>query len=60
VVELLLKKETVDGSEVYAAAGRPEPAGGNRVTMAPDRGGPGPLASEPVAVAHEEAANPGS
>ena len=37
LVDLLLAKETVDGSEVYALAGRSEPVGGAGVTMAPDR-----------------------
>jgi ATP-dependent Zn protease len=27
LVQLLLTKETIDGSEVYALAGRPEPPG---------------------------------
>jgi cell division protease FtsH len=40
VVDLLLSKETIDGSEVYALAGRPEPVGGARVTLSPDRSGP--------------------
>jgi cell division protease FtsH len=38
LVQLLLTKETVDGSEVYALTGRPEPQGGAPVTVAPDRG----------------------
>jgi cell division protease FtsH len=38
LVELLVANETVDGSEIYALAGRPEPAaGGAGMTMAPDR-----------------------
>jgi cell division protease FtsH len=37
VVQLLIANETVDGSEVYALAGRPEPVGGGGTTMAPDR-----------------------
>ena len=37
LVDLLLANETVDGSEVYALAGRSEPVGGAGVTMAPDR-----------------------
>lgn len=37
VVQLLLVKETVDGSEIYALAGRPQPVDGAGVTMAPDR-----------------------
>jgi len=37
-VQLLIANETVDGSQVYALAGRPEPvAGGTGMTMAPDR-----------------------
>ena len=45
VVELLLAKETIDGSEVYALAGRPEPQGGARVTVAPDRSASTPPAA---------------
>jgi cell division protease FtsH len=37
LVQLLLANETVDGSEVYALAGRPEPEGGVGMTVAPDR-----------------------
>lgn len=38
LVELLIANETIDGSEVYALAGRPEPTvTGAGVTMAPDR-----------------------
>jgi len=38
LVQLLIANETVDGSQVYALAGRPEPvAGGTGMTMAPDR-----------------------
>ena len=37
LVTLLVATETVDGSEVYRLAGRPEPAGGGGMTMAPDR-----------------------
>ncbi len=37
LVALLVANETVNGSEVYALAGRPEPASGGGVTMAPDR-----------------------
>jgi cell division protease FtsH len=37
LVALLVANETVGGSEVYALAGRPEPASGGGVTMAPDR-----------------------
>ena len=37
VTELLVANETVDGSQIYALAGRPEPAIGGGVTMAPDR-----------------------
>jgi cell division protease FtsH len=36
LVEALLAKETVDGSEVYALAGRDEPGGGQGRTVAPD------------------------
>lgn len=38
VIQLLMTKETVDGSEIYRLAGRPEPERGAPVTMAPDRG----------------------
>jgi hypothetical protein len=37
LVQLLLTNETVEGSEIYALAGRPEPAGGEGVTVAPER-----------------------
>ena len=37
LVQLLVTEETVDGAEIYALAGRPEPAGGASVTVAPDR-----------------------
>ncbi len=37
LVALLIANETVDGSEVYVLAGRPEPVSGGGVTMAPDR-----------------------
>jgi cell division protease FtsH len=40
LVQLLLAKETVDGSEVYALAGRAEPQSGTPVTVAPDHGVP--------------------
>jgi cell division protease FtsH len=46
LVQLLLAKETVEGSEVYAIAGRPEPAGGEGVTVAPERAAA--LEEEPV------------
>lgn len=36
LVEALLAKETVDGSEVYALAGRDEPGAGQGRTVAPD------------------------
>ncbi len=35
VVQLLVANETVDGSQIYALAGRPVPAGAPGVTMAP-------------------------
>src|ERR1017187_9268211 len=38
LVELLLAKETIDGSEFYALTGRPEPRSGTRMTLAPDHG----------------------
>ena len=37
LVALLLSNETVDGSEVYAIAGRREPAGGAGMMLAPER-----------------------
>ena len=37
LVRLLVANETVDGSEIYALAGRPEPTGVAGMTMAPDR-----------------------
>ncbi len=37
LVQLLLNYETVDGSEVYALAHRPEPVGGEGLTVARDR-----------------------
>jgi cell division protease FtsH len=40
LVELLLANETVEGSEVYALAGRPEPVGGEGMTMAPEHAVP--------------------
>jgi cell division protease FtsH len=37
LVEMLIARETVDGSDVYALVGKPEPVSGGGVTMAPDR-----------------------
>jgi cell division protease FtsH len=37
LVQLLMANETVDGAQVYALAGRPEPVGVGGMTMAPDR-----------------------
>jgi cell division protease FtsH len=37
LVQLLLVNETVDGSEVYRIAHRPEPVGGEGMMVAPDR-----------------------
>jgi cell division protease FtsH len=37
LVELLIAEETVDGSQIYALAGRTEPAAGSGVTVAPTR-----------------------
>jgi cell division protease FtsH len=37
LVDLLVTKEIVDGSEIYALAGRSEPVGSAGMTMAPDR-----------------------
>ncbi len=47
LVQLLLTNETVEGSEIYALAGRPEPTGGEGVTVAPER--TNALEGEPVA-----------
>jgi cell division protease FtsH len=63
LVQLLVTEETVDGSEVYALAGRPEPAGGPSVTMAPNRAvaapGQPPLATDSAEEA-EDAGPPGA
>ncbi|MGO9912788.1 MAG: ATP-dependent zinc metalloprotease FtsH [Acidimicrobiales bacterium] len=40
LVDLLLATETVDGSQVYALAGRAVPERGEGMTMAPDRASP--------------------
>ncbi|MBO0692043.1 MAG: ATP-dependent zinc metalloprotease FtsH, partial [Acidimicrobiaceae bacterium] len=37
VVNLLLERETLEGSEIYTLAGRPEPSSGPGTTMAPER-----------------------
>jgi cell division protease FtsH len=37
LVELLVAEETVDGSQIYALAGRTEPAAGSGLTVAPNR-----------------------
>jgi cell division protease FtsH len=42
LAQLLVANETVDGSEIYALAGRPEPEGGFGRTMAPDRAAAAP------------------
>jgi cell division protease FtsH len=47
LVQLLLTDETVEGSEIYALAGRTEPTGGEGVTVAPERASA--LEGEPVA-----------
>jgi cell division protease FtsH len=52
VSDLLIANETVDGSEIYALAGRPEPSTGGGVTMAPDRA----AAHEPRRVAANQSA----
>jgi len=57
VVDLLLSKETIDGSEVYALAGRPEPVGGAAMTLSPDRSGP---ESVVAGHRHDEQAEPPS
>jgi cell division protease FtsH len=58
LVELLMTNETVDGSQIYALAGRPEPAtsvGG--MTMAPDRAAAVPRPAPPSSeVAHADGA----
>jgi cell division protease FtsH len=43
LVELLVAKETINGSEVYALTGRPQPSDGQKRTIAPDG-----IASEPT------------
>jgi cell division protease FtsH len=51
LAQLLVTEETVDGSEIYALAGRPEPEGGASVTMAPRRSVAAteePLAADPA------------
>jgi cell division protease FtsH len=53
LVELLLANETVEGSEVYALAGRPEPVGGEGMTMAPEHAVP--VEGESVANGSEKA-----
>jgi len=53
LVQLLIANETVDGSEVYALAGRPEPSGGAGMTMAPDRAAS--IAGKPAATGSEKA-----
>jgi len=45
LIDLLSAHETVDGSEVYALAGRPEPRGGAGMTVGPDRA----VAADPAA-----------
>jgi cell division protease FtsH len=37
LVALLIAEETVDGAQIYALAGRPEPAAGSGLTVAPNR-----------------------
>jgi cell division protease FtsH len=37
LVELLIAEETVDGAQIYALAGRTEPAAGSGLTVAPNR-----------------------
>ena len=46
VVDELLANETIDGSDVYALAGRTEPAGGTGITVAPDRAASSPSERE--------------
>ncbi len=53
LVALLLANETVDGSEVYAIAGRPEPTGGSGLTLGPDRSDPGGTAQVAAAGGEE-------
>lgn len=45
LVQLLLNRETVDGSEIYRLAGRPQPSGGEGMTLAPDRAKTAPRAA---------------
>jgi len=57
VVALLLDRETLDGSEIYALAGRPEPSNGRATTVAPERAAaaaaasPRPQSGAPTAAA---------
>jgi cell division protease FtsH len=60
LVQLLLVKETVDGSEVYALAGRPEPADGGGITMAPVTVGGGARAAASSAASRPSPGAPDS
>ncbi len=55
VVQLLVAHETLDGAQIYALAGRAEPAGAPRVTMAP---GGRAVAASGAAVAGPVVASP--
>ncbi len=55
VVQLLVANETLDGAQIYALAGRAEPAGAPRVTMAP---GGRAVAASGAAVAGPVVASP--
>jgi cell division protease FtsH len=61
LVQLLVSEETVDGSKIYSLAGRPEPAGGPSVTMAPNRAvsAPGPALAGDSAKEEEDSGPPG-
>ncbi len=59
LVDLLLSKETLDGSEVYRLAGRPEPTGGGGVTVAPGTASPNGRA-EPETAQIKPARNDGT
>jgi cell division protease FtsH len=51
VVRLLLSEETVNGSQIYALAGRPEPIGAPATTMAPARAAAAERLADGVAAA---------
>jgi cell division protease FtsH len=58
LVQLLLVKETVDGSAVYELTGRPASQGSNLITLSPDRGASTTEAFEPVGSTKTEGPRP--